>query len=41
MVSKAEPEAKVQAWLPWQLCEAFNCRILHGRYAANIHTYYY
>jgi len=22
-----------------QLCEAFNCRILYGRYAANIHTY--
>jgi len=22
----------------WQLCNAFNCRILYGRYAANIYT---
>jgi len=25
----------------WQLCKAFNCRILYGRHAANIHTYHY
>ena len=24
-----------------QLCKAFYCRILYGRYAANIYTYYY
>jgi len=23
------------------LCKAFNCKILYGRHAANIHTYYY
>jgi len=25
----------------WQLCKAFNSRILYGRYAANVYTYIY